>query len=70
MLIQGKLAEEKSKAKKKELNSESKTSEKGSLSGKRKDLPPAERRLIEAQQKSVVAAYRLMKAKKAKEQVM
>ena len=33
--------------------------------GKRKDLPSAERRLLEQQQSDVVAAYRLLKARKS-----
>ncbi|XP_034247646.1 coiled-coil domain-containing protein 137 [Thrips palmi] len=68
MLIQGKLAEEMSKTK--PSNAKSKQAGKPALSGKRKDLPVGQRRLLEAQQKSVVAAYRLMKAKKMNKEVM
>lgn len=66
MLIQGKKAEqEKLEKSKKVIKKPIKPSNgKSMLSGKRKELPIGQRRMLEEQQKSAIAAYRLMKAKK------
>ncbi|XP_026293630.1 coiled-coil domain-containing protein 137 [Frankliniella occidentalis] len=67
MIINGKALEKEMKEKHQDLKSQNgKPLSKPSLKGKRKDLPVAQRLMLEEQQKSVIAAYRLMKAKKEK----
>ena len=69
MIIQGKNLEQDKK--KREQNAavsktNGKLASKSAMTGKRRDLPVGQRRILEEQQKSVIAAYRLMKAKKEK----
>ncbi|KAK3917606.1 Coiled-coil domain-containing protein 137 [Frankliniella fusca] len=69
MIINGKALEKEMKEKQQDnskAGAKGKPLTKSSLKGKRKDLPVGQRRMLEEQQKSVIAAYRLMKAKKEK----
>lgn len=70
MLIQGQTKQEEKSPEKKNSKVIKQLKGKSLLTGKRKDLSMAQRRMLEEQQKSVVAAYRLMKAKKAKQDLV
>lgn len=67
MLLQGKNAEKGNNSVEKGSRvTEGKSEPSKKSTGKLKDLPPGQRRQIEQQQKIAIAAYRLLKAKKAK----